>query len=158
NGQQTELYINDGMGGFTRMTPFGSGSTFAVCWADFDNDGAPDLAIGRIGPSFLYNNTGNNSFPRGPQLGTGSSTRTIALAWADFDRDGDLDLAAGNGILGVAQQNSLLINNGDGTFTRTDQFGAGQTCSLAWADFDNDGDPDLAVGTGGFGYVGQNYL
>jgi hypothetical protein len=80
------------------------------------------------------------------------------MAWADFDRDGDLDLAQGNGILGVAQQNYLWVNNGDGTFSERPEFGQGQSCSVAWGDFDNDGDPDLAVGNGGFGYPGQNYL
>ena len=67
-------------------------------------------------------------------------------------------MAVGNGILGTAQQNYLYVNNGDGTFTRQNRFGMGQTDSLAWGDFDDDDDLDLAVGNGGFGYTGQNYL
>jgi hypothetical protein len=80
------------------------------------------------------------------------------MAWADFDLDGDLDVAVGNGLLNNPQANRLFINNADGTFTSVARFAVGQSASLAWADFDNDGDPDLAVGNGGFGYVEQNYL
>ena len=73
-------------------------------------------------------------------------------AWGDFDGDGYLDLWATN----HKHKPSLYRNNGDGTFTDiidrvwdanpfTDTHGA------AWADFDNDGDQDLIVLSGGGG-------
>jgi hypothetical protein len=80
------------------------------------------------------------------------------MAWADFDLDGDLDLAVGNGILGTSAQNYLYVNNGDGTFTPLARFGIGQTDSVAWADANGDGYPDLAVGRGGFSGSAQNLL
>ncbi len=73
-------------------------------------------------------------------------------AWGDFDGDGYLDLWATN----HKHKPSLYRNNGDGTFTdiidevwnanpHTDTHG------VAWADFDNDGDQDLIVLSGGGG-------
>ena len=150
------LFINDGDGSFTETSEFGSGATFAVAWGDYDNDGDPDLAVGNGGVNYLYVNNGDGTFSREVQFGV---ENTVAAAWADADGDGDLDLALGNGILGnTREQNQLWVNNGDGTFSESQQFGARQSCTVVWADYDNDGDPDLAVGNGGFGASQQNYL
>jgi hypothetical protein len=154
-GQDNELFVNQGDGTFIRQTPFGAGLTFAIAWADYDNDGDPDLAVGNNGQNWLFVNNGDGSFEQQNQFG---ANRTVALAWADADLDGDLDVAVGNGILGVAQQNYLYINHGDGSFESLARFGVGQTGSLGWNDFDGDGDPDLAVGNGGFGAEEQNQL
>ncbi|RPJ40691.1 MAG: VCBS repeat-containing protein, partial [Candidatus Latescibacterota bacterium] len=157
NGSANELFVNDGTGSFTRQTPFGTWLTFAVAWGDYDNDGDLDLAVGNGGgqQNKLYVNQGDGTFLAEDQFGTGS---TVALAWADFDVDGDIDLAAGNGILGSPERNFLYINNGDGTFTERFEFGRKQTDSVVWGDYDADGDPDLAIGNGGFGAEDQNAL
>lgn len=156
---QNYLYINNGDGTFTEEAQFGDGGTFVVLWADFDEDGDADMTIGNAtaanNQNIIYINNGDGTFTEGPLLGR---RRTNAMAWADFDLDGDLDVAVGNGLLNNPQGNRLFINNGDGTFTSVGRFGIGQSASLTWGDFDNDGDPDLAVGNGGFGYIEQNYL
>jgi len=63
--------------------------------------------------------------------------------WAiDFDADGDLDLLVARD--GLPPQ--LLRNNGDGSFTPLDTFGDfPEIRAIAWGDFDNDGDDDLAL-------------
>jgi len=153
--EANELYINNGDCTFVQSNAFGAGGTFAVVWGDYDNDGDIDLAVGNNGQNLIFESNGNGGFSQRNEFGTG---RTIALAWGDYDNDGDLDMAVGNGILGVAEQNYLYVNNGNDTFTQQPQFGTGQTDSLAWGDYDDDGDLDLAVGNGGFGSVGQNFL
>ena len=73
-------------------------------------------------------------------------------AWGDFDGDGYLDLWATN----HKQKPSLYRNNGDGTFIDIidevwDANPYADTHGVAWADFDNDGDQDLIVVSGGGG-------
>ena len=73
-------------------------------------------------------------------------------AWGDFDGDGYLDLWATN----HKQKPSLYRNNGDGTFTDIIDIvwnanPYADTHGVAWADFDNDGDQDLMVVSGGGG-------
>ncbi len=154
-GEDNELYVNEGDGTFTQRIEFGAGNTFALVWADFDNDGDLDMAVGNSGQNRLYVNLGDGSFD--PRDEFGIST-TVSLAWGDVDNDGDLDLAVGNGILGSSQQNYLYVNGGDGSFAQQAEFGGLQTDSLAWADYDHDGDLDLAVGNGGFTGEQTNYL
>ena len=155
--EANQLYVGSN-GSFTERLPFGAKmSTFAVSWCDVDNDGDADLVSGNGNnkQNQLFINNGQNTFTPVAQFGL---NRTISVAWSDADLDGYPDLAVGNGILGTAQQNYLYMNNADGTFTEQEQFGQDQTDSVAWGDCDNDGDPDLAVGNGGFGTDAQNFL
>jgi FG-GAP-like repeat/ASPIC and UnbV len=156
SNQQNYLYRNDG-GTFTEQSAFGRRSTFAIVAGDQDNDGDADVAVGNSGGNLnkLILNNGDGTFTGTDNLG---SQTTIAMAWADYDLDGDLDMATGNGILINVRQNYLYRNDGGEVFTEIAEFGADKTASVAWGDFDGDGDPDLAVGNGGFGYIGQNYL
>ena len=76
---------------------------------------------------------------------------TAASAWGDFNGDGWPDLWVSNH---WHQRPSLYLNKQDGTFVDV----ASETLvgdlaadfhGAAWADFDNDGDQDLIVLTGG---------
>ncbi|HMB69694.1 MAG TPA: FG-GAP-like repeat-containing protein [bacterium] len=155
---QNWLFTNDGGGGFTQLNEFDAAATFAMVWADYNDDGLLDIAVGNRGSANrLYENNGDGTFTGRNRLGN-FTTISIAMAWADYDLDGDLDVAVGNGILGTAQQNHLYVNGGGNAFAQTLEFGMEQTQAVAWGDYDNDGDPDLAVGNGGFGFTGQNYL
>ncbi len=151
-GNTHNFYTNNGDGNFSRVNTGSiatdSGGNSAV-WGDYDNDGFLDLYVGNGGNNYLYHNDGNGAFTRISSNGLGNAAGNLAFgAWADYDRDGNLDLFVSSGFTkGV---NSLFHNNGEGNFTRITnsalvrdgpQFSQGP----AWADYDNDGWPDLFV-------------
>ncbi len=125
---------------------------------DFDGDGDLDLVVTTSdtrGPMRYYRNDGTAGFTeRTSAAGLDGLVGGLNLIHADYDNDGDLDLlvlrGAWWGMFG-RHPNSLLRNEGDGTFTDvTFQAGLAEvdypTQTAAWADFDNDGDLDLYVG------------
>jgi RHS repeat-associated protein len=124
--------------------------------ADFNRDGKLDLAEQcdlNGGPEanevMIWLGNGDGTFTQasgGPVLNDGNAA---TAAVGDFNGDGIPDLAvtdlAGNGLL----TNSLhiLLGNGDGTFTEPSGPFQGGTYpySIAVADFDGDGNLDVAV-------------
>ena len=125
-----------------------------LAWGDVDGDGDLDVALARGADEaaatnlLLINDAGSFSEPVELAGGPGS-TRT--LAWGDCDGDGDLDLAIANS---DQNNNVLLINEGGaltpaadgGHFTSGGDY-AHSVAALAWGDYDQDGDLDLAAGT-----------
>ncbi|MCA9176548.1 MAG: CRTAC1 family protein [Planctomycetales bacterium] len=126
---------------------------------DFDGDGDIDLFVSSMetdehGQLRLFLNDGRGKFEeRTEQAGLTGLLGGLNLIHADFDNDGWRDLYVLRGgwfQSGGRHPNSLLHNNGDGTFTDV-SFDAGvagrsPTQTGAWADFDLDGDLDLFVG------------
>ncbi|MDA0708673.1 MAG: VCBS repeat-containing protein, partial [bacterium] len=125
----------------------------ALAFADYDNDGDLDLAIsGRDGDgiarSFIYGNTGNN-LSENTHIGL-QGAHSGDLAWGDYDNDGDLDLALTGGDDAGNRFTHLYRNRRE-----TDDFALNianvenltqvTSSSLAWGDYDNDGDLDLAL-------------
>ncbi len=122
---------------------------FSAVAADFDGDGRFDLAIANKedGSVSVLLGTGGLSAFR-PQLVFGAGNSPVALAVGDFNRDGRIDLAAVNLTDSTV---SVLLGNGSGRFGGRKAFavgaGAGSSLpsSIATADFDGDGNVDLAV-------------
>lgn len=130
---------------------------------DFDGDGDLDLFASSAGlftvadgdnPNQLryFRNEGDGTFSdRTAEAGLTGLVSGLHLTQADYDNDGRLDLLVLRGAwLNAPHPNSLLRNNGDGTFSDvTGQAGlliAAPTQAGAWGDFDNDGWIDLYVG------------
>src|SRR5580704_10131648 len=67
--------------------------------------------------------------------GYAGSGETIS---ADFNHDGKVDLASADG--------TVLLGNGDGTFTAAPSLGFSGT-QIATADFNGDGKPDILLNT-----------
>ena len=125
---------------------------------DFDNDAYLDILTSSWdagGQIRLFRNDRNGRFTdRTEQAGLSGLYGGLNMVQADYDNDGDIDVyvmrGAWRGELGRTP-NSLLRNNGNGTFTDV-TFDAGlghqhyPTQTAAWADYDNDGDVDLCVG------------
>lgn len=141
-----------------QFTPLGGlapvndgGHSFAVSWADYDDDGYPDLFVGNwTTANCLYHNNGDGTFTKITSTPISSGLGTISSAWADYDDDGDLDAYMANaGTSGAGRRNGYYRNDGGGAFTEV-LTGAHLTDALmsqsaAPADYDRDGDIDLYV-------------
>ena len=157
--QPHALFRNNGDGTFTNTADAagiadprgGWGSLFA----DYDNDGYPDLYITRGGWSgaaenTLYHNNGDGTFTDVTHTaGVADPQSSFCAAWADYDNDGYLDLYIADGVIGDGAANVLYRNNGDGTFTNTAEAAGvadtGNSLGTAWGDYDKDGHIDLHV-------------
>jgi hypothetical protein len=82
-----------------------------------------------------------------------------AIAWGDLDNDGRLDVVlAGDTNLAYLNYYSVAQiwqNAGAGSFSNINSgFPGVDDCTVAWADFDNDGYADVLLA----GYTGSNYI
>ena len=177
DGSGDRLYRNNKDGTFADATaaaglggvaPFG---TIGVAVGDYDDDGWPDIFMhGRMAPNRLYRNDRDGTFTdvaaQAGVSGSGKQNGYIALA-ADFDSDGDLDIFTGSlapwdEVLAGYKPDAgdgpfentprLYRNAGNGTFTDA-SIEAGLRYPLGimaagTADLDNDGYPDIYLGTG----------
>ncbi len=164
------LYLNDGRGNFTKSPnpPFSRfESTATVKTADYDGDGHPDLFIGvRLRPflygvpcsGFILKNDGKGNFTdltAEVAPGLKDIGMITCAAWSDLDSDGDPDLVVAGEYLPIT-----IFKNEKGRFTATQcQLAAdnlppsipasGCWNTLALADVNGDGYPDIVAGNHG---------
>ncbi len=128
----------------------------AVTTADFNGDGAPDVAWARH--DFFHGEIPGNTMT--VQLNLGEGTLGAPTDWpvvdmsndigsADLDGDGDADIVViGEDTTLTNTTINIYLSNGDGTFTASTAAGGEAPLRLALADFDGDGDIDLAMTDG----------
>jgi enediyne biosynthesis protein E4 len=165
--QPNQLFRNNGDGTFTDVSNASGiaahpGSAMGTICIDFDRDGHTDIFVcndERL--DFLFRNDGKGGFEEVGLLAglacnfAGEQVGSMGADCADYDRDGKLDLF----VTAFEQQKPILFRNlGSGTFEDvTMQAGAavGSSAHVKWgggfADFDNDGYPDLWIGCGHLG-------
>jgi tetratricopeptide (TPR) repeat protein len=147
-------------------------STSQSVFADFDNDGDQDLLLVTSGGLLLFRNDGKGGFTRDPDAFRSAGAlrgSPTSVAVADYDRDGFLDvyMCTYSYVIGASEDkagtptpyhdaqngppNVLLRNDGAGHFMDvTDEAGLNEnndrfSFAAAWADYDEDGWPDLLV-------------
>ena len=157
------LYVNDGTGNFVpgefNLNPDDFLGTWAGSFADFDNDGDPDMLVANGGYTtdstleLLENRIGQRQgFVNVTQQSGLASTadnqqkfRWWGVSWADYDNDGWLDVA----VTRLRQRPLLFRNLGNGRFSEIgEQVGLGEhgqndAKNPVWIDYDGDGDQDL---------------
>jgi len=141
------ILLGNGSGNFSAPTSVVTGSgtrNLVVC--DLNNDGNQDLVTG----SYSYADSiavlignGSGGFSVINQYHTGLGPDKLALA--DLNNDGNQDIVTANSG-GNANSISYLIGNGNGGFSsNTELHFGGRPQSIAVADFNGDGNQDLAV-------------
>ncbi|MFB9841708.1 VCBS repeat-containing protein [Mucilaginibacter ginsenosidivorans] len=155
---QDELYLNNGQGGFVlspnALPVMNADSKSCVRPCDFDGDGDIDLFVGgRVIPgqypaapeSYLLINDGKGKFTKGKMAFDKLGMVTDAQ-WVDLNKDGRKDLV----VCGEMMPISLFVNTPAGFQDKTtDYFGKPQSgfwFSMAFADVNGDGEPDLVAG------------
>ncbi|MVM30020.1 CRTAC1 family protein [Spirosoma sp. HMF4905] len=124
---------------------------------DFDHDGYLDIAMSGWGldePMHYFKNNANGTFSdKSEASGLQQLTGGLNMMQTDYNNDGFADIfvlrGAWQGEFGE-QPNSLLKNNGDGTFTDVTTVSGllsfHPTQTATWADFNNDGWLDVFIG------------
>jgi hypothetical protein len=130
--------------------------------ADVNHDGKPDLLVanqcgnpkcGQEGTVGVLLGKGDGTFhPVVSYTSGGYSNQSVAVA--DVNGDGVPDLLTANNCATICDKNAglpgsvgVLLGNGDGTFSAAVAFASGsyEATSVAAADLNGDGQPDLLV-------------
>ncbi len=164
-GETDLLFHNRGDGTFEEVSKQAGvanpGGAYGMqpLWLDYDNDGWPDLYVANdVGANYLYHNLHNGKFEDVSLIsgtavdGDGKPQGTMGVDAADFDHDGRLDIFVTNYAF---QPDTLYWNQGDLGFQDISaSAGLAQPTypyvgwGTAFADFENNGWPDLFVTNG----------
>ena len=160
DGDANALYRNEG-GRFTdvaetaglawggRAAKEPKNGTVRPCVADVDGDGRFDLFMANYGPNGLFLNRGGGKFEDvSAAWGVAIDGRYDTCAFTDFDNDGRIDLYVNGTVTGGVSYRDYLFRNTGSRFedvTPDNVKGLAADHGALWADFDRDGDEDLAL-------------
>ena len=163
DGNLDIAFANSGYSGVTILLgngdgTFNAGASPAVGWAgsvavgDFNGDGIPDLAVSNNASGYAVTillGNGDGTFTVGASVTVPQwSVNPQGIVAMDFNGDGKTDLAvtSSNGYTPASYVVTILLGNGDGTFTTGQTYTTGTSdLSIAGGDFNGDGIPDLAI-------------
>jgi hypothetical protein len=158
NGDDVGVLLGNGDGTFEPVVTFGSGGgAYSIAVADVNGDGKPDIVVGNghnVGSddgsvSVLFGN-GDGIFQTAVTYASGGDDAN-SVTVADVNGDGKPDLIVANYCIGPSNcangTVAVLLGDGDGTFEPAVSYGSGggESVSVAVADLNRDGLPDLVV-------------
>jgi hypothetical protein len=149
NGRFTDVAAERGVAWGGRTPNDSTNGTVRPCAADVNGDGHIDIVTANYGKNGLFLNRRGGKFEDASVAwGVDIDSRYDACALADFDNDGRLDMYVNGTVTGgTSYRDFLFRNNG----TRFDEVTPDNVRALQadhgvqWADFDRDGDVDLAL-------------
>ena len=148
-GRFTDVAADAGLAWGGRLPSDPANGTVRPCAADVDGDGRLDIFTANYGKNGLFLNRGGGRFEDvSSAWGIAIDARYDACAFADVDHDGRLDLYVNGTVTGgVSYRDYLFRNLGDRfeDVTTNDLRALQADHGVQWADFDGDGDADLAL-------------
>ena len=159
NSHRVYIVQNVGNGLFAFRGSIDVGSTVGGTTAgDFDGDGRIDLAILSGGVSIYLNRGDWNNWDAAGFFPAGNANANVITS--DLNHDGVLDLVAavtsGTGSGAPPGKIEVLLGVGKGGFGAPHEYTVGYGPKwMGIADFDGDGNPDLAVSNSGSGINGD---
>jgi hypothetical protein len=148
-GRFTDVADSAGIAWGGRAPGEATNGTVRPCVADVDGDGRLDLFFANYGKNGLFLNRGAGRFEDvSADWGIAIDARYDACVFEDFDHDGYLDLYVNGTVTGGVSYRDHLFRGTGSAFedVTPDNILALQADHGAqWADFDLDGDPDLAL-------------
>ena len=147
-GGDVWVLFGDGKGKFGKPSKYKVPNAYAIAADDLNGDHHPDMVVGQASGGgvqiFLNDGTGKFGKPTSYLSGMGE---TLGVAIADLNHDHHPDLVVAN-----VQTSSVavLLNQGNGTFGNATTYVTGGswgmgTYAVVVADFNRDGNPDLAA-------------
>lgn len=155
NNTQSKLWINNNGTSFTESSAtWGvnfTSPTRGLSAADFDNDGFIDVMVGYWQtPIVLFKNTGTGFVDISTNAGVSFMSYGGSINWIDYNKDGKIDVLFAND--GMPPRYNYLFRNDNLTSFTNVAYSIGlvdssSTLTLSSADYNNDGYPDLFLGT-----------
>jgi hypothetical protein len=142
------VLLGNGDGTFADEVAYAAGhSGTHLAIADFNNDGALDLAVASAAHDAVsvLLGSGDGTFFMDMSYAAGDGPR--ALASTDFNRDGNADLAVAYSTGSASGDVLVFLGNGDGSLAEPVAYGGAglEPFAVAIADFNGDNGPDLAI-------------